>query len=391
MRIAKLGPLVCSALVCLSFCPGRYPVQASGYVGNQSNSLNLIDSDAPTTAQSASVGDTLSGRVITRDGLHVATFEDSEQSELQVYLPDDMAVGDTISGRVVRPEISATEPVTSGDELSGVVVEIETPETTYSATPGEAFQINIPDLLIDDFVYVVVKDLVGDELIRVEIPVHSTPYPVRDSARTTASDYNLPETGEVGQPTTITGPFDGDWQTTSVTVGGQETTTLAESPRKSIFQSPQTVAGPTELVLQEDSVIARGDYVNQGPAVAIDEDPQSSSTIVDQRSLNLNPGCAIILDYFLLELESFVEGGWQPPEPPQDGTYRTRLHYLVSRNGTVQEATIVQPSGYLPIDESAFSHVNSLSGSLPEFPDCYTGTHVFVDHGFTLRVSTIGF
>jgi hypothetical protein len=84
-------------------------------------------------------------------------------------------------------------------------------------------------------------------------PNATTPRPV---------NFQLPSLGQTGRLLEIKGAFDGSSANTKVTVGGKPLQTLAESPRKCVFESPRDVTGLTEVQVNEGGREGRGDYRN---------------------------------------------------------------------------------------------------------------------------------
>ncbi len=78
----------------------------------------------------------------------------------------------------------------------------------------------------------------------------------------TEFDYECPLIGQAGRLVEINGPFDGKFSTTSFKVGGRQSSIVAESPRKLIFESPVDVIGATELELKEENIVVKRPFTN---------------------------------------------------------------------------------------------------------------------------------
>src|SRR5207245_2952659 len=128
---------------------------------------------------------------------------------------------------------------------------------------------------------IILKDADGKELGSFTLPiVVPQPAPPQNSSppNTESSSFQLPTLGQVGKPTVITGPFDGNstntslnWSTPGTTVQDVEKNTgnvsggftlLAESPRKAVFRAPTNVSGAIEIDLKEGNKETKGTFRN---------------------------------------------------------------------------------------------------------------------------------
>lgn len=105
------------------------------------------------------------------------------------------------------------------------------------------------------------KNAKGQQLAAADVPVlpASTAAPIPGL---TAS--NLPTLGTAGRTSQITAPgiFDGNAQTTSITIGNTPVEIVAESPRKTVFVNPPNVVGPTTISVHKSGYQADGPYRN---------------------------------------------------------------------------------------------------------------------------------
>lgn len=177
--------------------------------------------------------------VETDAGLHTVTF-DTLYGNVVVALPDDMRATDTISGTVlVEPRgKDAAERAKNATALSGFVV-----EGAGSRTSSGQFKWAVPAALIASMP-LVLKDARGRTVGRAAaIPL--------DSANTpTPSAFQAPPFAQSGRPLVCVGPFDGDFLTTSASVGGAPADELAESPRQVVLRS-MGATGAGEIQIQE--------------------------------------------------------------------------------------------------------------------------------------------
>jgi hypothetical protein len=202
--------------------------------------------------------------VTQSDGLQTARFA-MLQGEVVVRLPDDAARGDRITGTVRIEPVGATpeERQSNTALLTGYVVEIEEEGLEGErTTPGRA-QSGVLSWAIPATLgagTLVLRDPEGREVARAPANVGPEPLPPDQAANPTPSDFRLPPIGQAGAPITIEGPFDGDFSTSEITVGGQPAELLAESPRRLVATSPPDVVGPTTIVVRESGVAATGSY-----------------------------------------------------------------------------------------------------------------------------------
>lgn len=141
--------------------------------------------------------------------------------------------------------------------------------------------------------------------------------------------------------------------------------------------------------LEEIESTAAAEILQEERQILIDLDVCNPDREIVSRSpadVPVSPVCQQILDLYLANVRSFGRGGWQPEGrelPPGSGRFRTQLVYDLLRNGTVENIRVVTSSGHEPLDRSAVDRVKSLQG-FPDFPSCYTGNSLEVDHSFTL-------
>ncbi len=192
--------------------------------------------------------------VQTAAGLHVVTF-DTLQGTVTVNLPDDMAAGDTISGTVIAEAKGATPEDVKRNQgsLSGVVVEMEDQKTAAS-DPGGRGNWSVPDSAVTA-IPMILKDRQGRTIGKVDVPVAKV-------ATSKPSAFQLPSGGQTGRPVTISGPFDGDFATSSVKLAGKAVDVLAESPRKLIARSPTGSVGVATLEVAKQGYTTQCEYRN---------------------------------------------------------------------------------------------------------------------------------
>lgn len=205
------------------------------------------------------------------DGLAIAAF-DTLNGTVEVNLPDDLSAGDTISGTVTATPAGKNpkEIAENQGQLDGMVVELA---DTRTGTPQKQGTWKIPAGALSS-IPLILRDKKGKELARTTVPLGNpapTPscsQPVRLSAASPSTDpacqFATPSQGQAGHPVSVKGPFDGDFGSTIVSIGGQLARPLAESPRKTIAMAPQGVTGVAEI-----AVVKRGETVAHGTFRAV--------------------------------------------------------------------------------------------------------------------------
>ncbi len=215
----------------------------------------------------------VSAKTTTDWGVRTTTIN-TQSGKLTVNMPDDAALGDTISGTVVAEPAGETaeERQANMDTLDGYVFDIpEIPSKTVVSepeeTPGEeperkkVVTWDIPATVSGKIVDLVLRDPKGNEVTKTDFPISSPPA-YTPSAEPEASDYNLPSIGQAGRPIEVTGPFDGKVVNTDIKIGGKDTSILAQSPRKTVAESPRDVIGLTDIELTEGNVTLKDQYRN---------------------------------------------------------------------------------------------------------------------------------
>jgi hypothetical protein len=171
------------------------------------------------------------------------------EGTLRVYLPDDIAAGDTITGTVVAEPAGNTDEQRSHNTsvLEGYVVSV-------GATPVKPDRYGRVFLAagLAAPMYMVARSSKGAEVRRISVPIQ--PQQPTFPRATLPNDFHFPQVVAGGQPFAIHGPFSGDFQNTTLAVGGQPVQKLAQSPRTFIAAPAPNVTGPTSYQLNERGV-----------------------------------------------------------------------------------------------------------------------------------------
>jgi len=226
----------------------------------------LVEVEACNTAgvlPQKSPDQSFSSRTDAAFGLITATF-DTLSGTVSVNLPDDVAAGDTISGTVITEPKGNTkdEQAKNQDSLNGYVVEVANQETPPQQKEGSKWVI--PP--VAQFIPVVLKNREGKVVARTEVPVGTVVNPKPNGNQ---GNYSIPPFAQAGRPVSVAGPFDGDFNNTSVNLGNNTAQFLAESPRKVVVRSPVNVIGPATIeVNEQNKVVARCHYQSIGVKLA---------------------------------------------------------------------------------------------------------------------------
>ncbi|WP_324283004.1 TonB C-terminal domain-containing protein [Cyanobacterium aponinum UTEX 3222] len=98
----------------------------------------------------------------------------------------------------------------------------------------------------------------------------------------------------------------------------------------------------------------------------------------------INAFCELDLEKYKQEQKTLLEENWQPPKPPRKGKWLAMLTYRLEKDLSISNITVIESSGYQPLDQSAVDHVNSLQQKIKPFPECYQRDFLDVDHQFKL-------
>jgi len=185
-------------------------------------------------------------------GLQTATF-DTFTGTVTVNLPEDIVAGDTFSGTVVAEPDGDSEKKKEKNRtaLAGYVFELA---DHPRGTVGDGrLKLDAPEVAGTATLVLreVRKGKPGREVGRVEIPILETAPEI--------PDFRLPTLTQQNVPLRVSGPFDGDLDSSVLSIGGVDALPLAESPRGAIFRSPTSVSGVLPITLHE-----RGEPVAEG-------------------------------------------------------------------------------------------------------------------------------
>lgn len=211
----------------------------------------------------------------TENDLRRITFR-TEQGQLALLLPAQVAPGDTVSGTITLTPSgrSAEERSRNEEALRAYKLELAfLPPTRVDSDQNRAVWTVPPAPSEDNHSQgfaVVLRDGSGQEIGRTTLPAASGGNVT--SATTQENAFVLPPRGKAGAMLSIRGRFDGDAVTTNVRIGGDqasteatELTVVAESPRLCVVQTPREARGKTQVTLREGSAAesVRGSFDHQ--------------------------------------------------------------------------------------------------------------------------------
>lgn len=367
--------------------------------------------------------------VETKSGLHTVTF-DTSPGRVIVNLPDDMAAGDTISGTVVtEPKGTTAEEKAKNQEklntyvldLEGTKVPTREPRFTWVPTtplPSQPvrYQLRIYEVLGDQTANarIIAETLITPAAIRLPLDNTATLTPMTSSSGDVVHQFRMPDStifsidvstanaktatdpplAQQGRPLEIFGPFDGNLSNTTLRYGPANSTvhefeknsdsvsggfgllrTLAESPRKIVFASPNNVTGPMGIMVRERDNVATGTARNVGVNLSA---PKTELLKGEQTELEIEVrGLKGIKKDVPLQLDAkgvitMAGGNFQnlrikPTEVQADGRYTTTRTITGVKPGgfNVSATVIVGPYDACLQDDSdpnRIFHFNSFTG-----------------------------
>ena len=226
------------------------------------------------------------------NGLQTVTFATLE-GRVIVHLPDDIRAGDTISGTVfTEPKGDTPEEKAKNQnvlnstvlDLAGTKIQAERPMFTWTPvipqpTQPVRYQLKIVEILGRPTPSAMTQSVADINLD----PKTTQPDAGMTTDSKTTPSFIIPPLGQQGRPIVITGPFDGNASNTTLRFGPMGSTPqdfekntenvsvgfglirpLAESPRKTVFESPTNVTGPVQLMLKEGDAKTLAPYRNVG-------------------------------------------------------------------------------------------------------------------------------
>lgn len=264
-------------------------------------------------------------------GLQTATF-DTFTGTVTVNLPEDIVAGDTFSGTVVaEPEGDSDKK--KGKNLAALVGYVFEFGNQARGTVGDGrLKLEVPEArdgsAAPSTATLILREVrngkPGREIGRVEIPVRE--------AAPEIPDFRLPTLAQQNVPLLVSGPFDGDLDSSALSIGGIDALPLAESPRGAIFRSPRTVSGVVPITLHErGELAAEGKVRNIGTNLSA---PKSNLAAGESTTLttrvtgleDLDEEIPLRLRFWPAAIIS-VQGGYdhektiRPEDVGPDGTY----------------------------------------------------------------------
>ncbi len=257
----------------------------------------------------------------TAAGLYITTF-DTPKGRIKVHIPDGVAAGDTISGTAILEPIGNTgdEKNANLNTLSGYFLELENEKIPLTQS---RLKWTIPSTLTGGAAFIVIWDKDGNELNRAVVPVRGNSNIIQQPINPSQWEYVCPTVGREGKPIQIQGPFDGNFDTTGLKIGGKEVRLIAESPRKLVFESPKDVLGVTQLELKEGEIVVKRNFNNLRVVKINEEFP---TLVTAKRQINAETEKGASKEVKQLPEKTQVQG--KPKEvnvePEKEGILRTK-------------------------------------------------------------------
>ncbi|MCG8651973.1 MAG: hypothetical protein MI861_19185, partial [Pirellulales bacterium] len=181
-------------------------------------------------------------------GAYVVSFKTTE-GEVKVFLPDDMSGGDTVSAAVFAYSAAGKGAILNSYKI----------HTDYqSAQVGSGrITLDIPRNMSGSSLRVTLRDEDNREISYSTAAVKLPDAFAGRPESPTPFDFETPLVGQTGRLAEIRGPFDGEFATTQLTIGGRGAHVISESPRKLVFEVPTDTPGQAEIVLVENGVTVR--------------------------------------------------------------------------------------------------------------------------------------
>lgn len=224
--------------------------------------------------------DGLKTSVDWQPGLHIIKF-DTPKETITVSLPDDIRAGDSFSGTVyAEPRVKEPGKNETRDPGAPQVELIRTNQnglTEYFRIPtikyyvpgrfadggGASGTVQTYDVGTAPGTFTCTLTIVspnGKEILL--IPLQTSSEPVTKTGA--SADLKLPTLGQAGRNQSINGTFDGNADSTNVSIAGKPVEVIAESPRKCVFRAPADAVGPSEITVNENGRETKGTYRNVG-------------------------------------------------------------------------------------------------------------------------------
>ncbi|MCO6510308.1 MAG: hypothetical protein J5I65_05895 [Aridibacter famidurans] len=202
-------------------------------------------------------------------GLQTAIFT-TPGGTVRVNLPDDAANGDSLSGTVYTAPAGRTDAERQRNraELTRFSVQVA---DVQSPAGERVVKFDLPSNTGETGFKVILRDASSRSVAELDMKSESAP------PAEVPQMYMPPDRAQAGRWINIPGPFDGDLANTELEIGGVQANPLAESPRKTVFQSPVDVVGPTVLLLRENDDL-------------IEQPIRNINVVLAAGKLNLNRG-----------------------------------------------------------------------------------------------------
>jgi len=283
-----------------------------------------------------------------KDRGYIAAKFATSSGGVTVYLPNDIAPGDQISGTIFTDSNS--------DALKNLQVFIGDVLGSQPNLRSAQRRWLVPTTARDGYP-LIVRDKSGRQIGAMRIPISAAPGKL--------DAYTFPSFMQVGRPSVIWGPFDGDSSNTKLKLKDSDMSVLAESPRSIVVYVPyDSPIGKSSAVLVENQMQAKADIraisieltsgkselkKNESTTVSIKVDGiagLNEATVPYIRVQNLTPN---ILDLEGQEIHVLI------PTVSSSGTYQKDFKALSKEAGPFLITTFVEPGQGTPVLPSKIS------------------------------------
>jgi hypothetical protein len=229
-------------------------------------------------------------------------------------------------------------------ELTGYVIEMENQKVPSST---KRFQWGIPAKIRGGGSNVLLRDPKGKIVARATVPVDPAPVPPDHGG------FVLPSSAQSGSLVSVAVPATGDLGST-VSIGDQAVTVIAESPRKLVFLSPPDIAGSATLRVTKNGLSAETPFHGLGLQLSatkmalISGETATFTALVSGLQGSKEPTWVIITNRFPQVVN--LSGGplqaitIQPGDVRPDGTYQLARALTGEKGGMIDIEVVVTRS-----------------------------------------------
>jgi len=246
-------------------------------------------------------------QIESQNGVITARFQ-TTNGVISIKLPDDIRPGDVISGTLIAEPsgYSNRELSKNAEQLSKFKAGISDNESSV-LKGSKQFSLKVP--LNRTSLPLLIIDPSGKNIgqVDIKIPGSISPYSV---------GCTMPTHVLAGSGLQIIGPFDGSSENTKVSIGGQSSAVLAESPRQCVVQFPQEAEGSQAVRVSENGQLCSREVMTVNLTVTTGKlnlkKGESTSLDVTVTGLNgLKGEATLIIENITPDIVNISEGDLQ--------------------------------------------------------------------------------